>query len=446
MPDFKNKNSPVMEKYNKWYRSKGWSLIPLAVFFILYLLTFIFTGDLYEMPVSVAFMAASFVAILYSKGGKLTNRITQFCRGAANETIIFMVVIFILAGAFAGTAKAMGAVDATVNMMLYLLPQKTILASIFIASCFISMSMGTSTGTIAALAPIAVGVSAQTGIDLPMMLGIVVGGAMFGDNLSFISDTTIVATRTQGVKMQDKFKVNIRIVLPVVLIVLAIYIYQGLELTGNTNVSAADVEWIKVIPYLVVLVAVLAGVNVMAVLSLGIILSGIIGLTTGGFNVWGWTKAMSNGIVMDMGELIIVSLMAGGMFELIRFNGGIDWLIGKLTHNIKSKKSAEFSVAGLISFTNLCTANNTIALIISGPIAKDISNKFNLDGRKVASLLDTFSCFIQGLIPYGAQLLIAAGLAKVSSMAIIPYLYYPFLIGIAAILSILFRYPRKYTS
>lgn len=418
--------------------------MPLAVFFLLYVLTFIFTGDLYQMPVSVAFMAASMAAILYSKGGKLSNRITQFCRGAANETIMLMVVIFILAGAFAGTAKAMGAVDATVNMMLYLLPQKTILASVFIAACFISMSMGTSTGTIAALAPIAVGVSAQAGIDLPLMLGVVVGGAMFGDNLSFISDTTIVATRTQGCNMQDKFKVNIRIVFPVVLIVLGIYIYQGLELSGGTPVSCDQVEWLKVLPYLAVLVVALAGVNVMAVLALGIILSGIIGLFTGGFGVWDWTKAMSNGIVVDMGELIIVSLMAGGMFELIRFNGGIDWLIEKMTRNIRSKRSAEFSIAGLISFTNLCTANNTIALIISEPIAKNISDKFDLDNRKIASLLDTFSCFVQGLIPYGAQLLIAAGLARVSPMEIVPNLYYPFLIGIAAIASIVFRYPRKY--
>lgn len=397
------------------------------------------------MPISVAFMTASFVAILYSKGGKFSNRITQFCRGAANETIMLMVVIFILAGAFAGTAKTMGAVDATVNMMLFLLPQKTILASIFIAACFISMSMGTSTGTIAALAPIAVGVSSQAGIDLPLILGIVVGGAMFGDNLSFISDTTIVATRTQGCKMQDKFKVNIRIVFPVVLIVLGIYIYQGLELTGGTHVTADQVEWLKVVPYIAVLVVALAGVNVMAVLALGIILSGVIGLFTGGFGIWDWTKAMSNGIVVDMGELIIVSLMAGGMFELIRFNGGIDWLIEKMTRNIRSKRSAELSIAGLVSFTNLCTANNTIALIISGPIAKNISDKFNLHGRRVASLLDTFSCFVQGLIPYGAQLLIAAGLAKVNPMEIVPFLYYPFLIGFAAIASIIFRYPRKYT-
>lgn len=433
-----------MNPDKKWYHSKGWALMPLAVFFLLYVLTFIFTGDLYQMPVSVAFMAASMAAVLYSKGGSLTNRITQFCRGAANETIMLMVVIFILAGAFAGTAKAMGAVDATVNMMLYLLPQQTILASVFIAACFISMAMGTSTGTIAALAPIAVGVSSQAGIDLPLMLGIVIGGAMFGDNLSYISDTTIVATRTQGCQMKDKFKVNIRIVFPVIIFVLAIYIYQGFELTTNSSVSLQDVEWLKVLPYLIVLIAALAGMNVMVVLALGVVLSGIIGLITGGFGVWDWTAAMSQGIVVDMGELIIVSLMAGGMFELIRFNGGVDWLISKMTRNIKSKRSAEFSIAGLVSLTNLCTANNTIALIISGPIAKNISDKFNLDNRKIASLLDTFSCFVQGLIPYGAQLLIAAGLANVSPMEIVPYLYYPLLIGIAAIVSIIFRYPRQY--
>ncbi len=428
----------------KWYQSKGWALMPLAVFFLLYLLTFIFTGDLYQMPVSVAFMSASVVAILYSKGGKLTNRINQFCKGAANETILFMIVIFILAGAFAGTAKAMGAVDATVNMMLYLLPQKTILVSLFIAACFISMSMGTSTGTIAALTPIAIGVSAKIGVDLPVILGIVVGGSMFGDNLSFISDTTIVATRTQGCKMQDKFKVNIKIIFPVVLIMLGIYFWQGMELVGNEYIPLQEVEWIKVMPYLVVLLLALFGVNVVAVLAFGIILSGIIGLATSSFNVWNWTAAMSNGVVVDMGELIIVSLMAGGLFELIRFNGGIEWLIQKMTRNIKSKRSAELSIAGLVSFTNLCTANNTIALIISGPIAKKISDRFELDGRKVASLLDTFSCFVQGLIPYGAQLLIAAGLAKISSMEILPYLYYPFLIGLAALASIVFRYPKKY--
>lgn len=434
-----------MSLNNKWYHSKAWALMPLAVFFLLYVITFICTGDMYKMPVSIAFMVASIIAILNSKEKKLNKRISRFCKGAANETIMFMVVIFILAGAFAGTSKAMGAVDATVNMMLYLLPETSILASVFVAACFISMAMGTSTGTIAALAPIAVGLSSQLELNLPLMLGIVVGGAMFGDNLSFISDTTIVATRTQGCNMQDKFKVNIRIVLPVVLLVLAWYIHLGSGINQSINISVNEIEWIKVLPYLSVLVAALCGMNVISVLALGIVLSGSIGLATNSFNIWNWAKAMSEGIVVDMGELIIVSLMAGGMFELIRANGGIDWLIEKMTNNINSKRSAEFAIAGLSSFTNLCTANNTIALIICGPIAKNISDKFNLDNRKVASLLDTFPCFIQGIIPYGAQLLIAAGLAKVSPMEIIPTLYYPLLIGLAALASIVFRYPKKYT-
>ncbi|MFV0290449.1 MAG: Na+/H+ antiporter NhaC family protein [Mangrovibacterium sp.] len=429
----------------KQHQGNAWALLPLAIFFLLYLFTFIFTGDIYKMPVSIAFLIASVVAIVCSKEKKINDRISRFCKGAANETIIFMIIIFILAGAFAGTTKNMGAVDATVNMLLSLLPESSILASIFIAACFISMSMGTSTGTIAALAPIAVGLAPQLSIEIPLILGIVVGGAMFGDNLSFISDTTIVATRTQACNMRDKFKVNIRIVLPVAIIVLAIYAYLGMQLPQLPETILVPIDWIKVVPYLIVLIAAIAGMNVISVLALGITLSGIIGLATQSFNVWNWTQAMSQGIVGDMGELIIVSLMAGGMFELIRHNGGISWLIGILTRRINSKRSAEFAIAGLSSFTNLCTANNTIALIICGPIAKNISDKYQLDNRKVASLIDTFPCFIQGIIPYGAQLLIAAGIAKVNPMEIIPTLYYPFLVGIAATIAIIFQLPRKYS-
>ncbi|MDR2384993.1 MAG: Na+/H+ antiporter NhaC family protein [Tannerella sp.] len=420
--------------------SPDWkALMPLGVFFLLYILTFIFTGDLQKMPVSVAFLTASAVAILFSKGGKMSNHIEIFCRGCANDTILLMIVIFILAGAFAGTAKAMGAVDATVNMVLYLLPDTLIMASIFVAACFISMAMGTSCGTIAALAPIAVGISAQTEIGIPVMLGIVIGGAMFGDNLSFISDTTIVATRTQGCRMKDKFRANFRLVLPVALIVVGIYIFQGINTVDNVESRSYNVvEWVKVIPYIVVLATALTGINVIAVLSMGIILSGIIGIFSGGFDVWAWMTAMSSGIVNDMGELIIVSLMAGGMFEMIRYNGGIDWLINKLTNNIRSKRKAETAIAGLVSFTNLCTANNTIAIIITGPIARQISDKAELSKPRTASLLDTFSCLVQGLLPYGAQLLIASGLASINPMEIIPYLYYPFAMGIMATLSIIY--------
>jgi Na+/H+ antiporter NhaC len=424
--------------------SPDWkALMPLGVFFLLYILTFIFTGSLQKMPISVAFLTASAVAVLFSKGGKMSRHIEIFCRGCANDTILLMIVIFILAGAFAGTAKAMGAVDATVNMVLYLLPETVIMASIFVAACFISMAMGTSCGTIAALAPIAAGISSQTEIGIPAMLGVVVGGAMFGDNLSFISDTTIVATRTQGCRMKDKFRANFRLVLPVALIVLGIYIFQGINTVNNVESRSYTVEWLKVVPYIVVLLTALAGVNVIAVLSTGIILSGIIGIFSGGLDVWGWTTAISIGIVNDMGELIIVSLMAGGMFEMIRYNGGIDWLINKLTRNIRSKRKAEAAVAGLVSFTNLCTANNTIAIIITGPIARQIGERVGLSKPRTASLLDTFSCFVQGSLPYGAQLLIASGLASINPMEIVPYLYYPFAMGIMAILSILcYRYHK----
>ena len=423
----------------------GWALLPFGIFFVLYLSAFFITGDSVNMPISVAFMVTGILAILGVRKVRLNDRIALFCRGAGNETIMLMVLIFVLAGAFAGTAKAMGAVDATVNMILYLLPENAIMASVFVAACFISMAMGTSCGTIAALAPIAVGIAGQTDIGLASMLGIVIGGAMFGDNLSFISDTTIVATRTQGCRMIDKFIVNSRIVIPVTVLLLFYYIYAGREVQLESVVSAADVDWLKVVPYLVVLISALCGVNVMVVLVAGILLSGIIGLLSGGFTVWDWSMSAGGGIVGDMGELIIVSLMAGGIFELVRFNGGIDWLIEKMTRNIKTKRGAELSIGGLVIFTDLCTANNTIALIISGPIAKDISDRVGLDSRKIASLLDTFSCFVQGLIPYGAQLLIAAGIAKVSPVEIVPYLYYPILVGLTAVFSILFRYPRKYS-
>lgn len=424
----------------------GWALLPFGIFFILYLSTFLFTGDLYNMPISVAFMLTGITAIITLKKLKINDRISLFCHGAGNETIMLMVIIFVLAGAFAGTAKAMGAVDATVDMILYLLPAEAIMASIFVAACFISMAMGTSTGTIAALAPIAVGIAAQTNIELAPMVAIVIGGAMFGDNLSFISDITIVATRTQGCSMMDKFKVNSLIVIPLAILVLIYYIYSGISVQSeNIGISFSDVQWLKVMPYLVVLISALCGVNVMIVLLLGIILSGGIGLIDGGFDVWHWATSAGSGIVGDMGELIIVSLMAGGIFEIVRFNGGIDWVIQKMTKNIKTKRGAELSIGGLVMFTDLFTANNTIAIIISGSIAKDISTKFGLDSRKIASLLDTFSCFVQGIIPYGAQLLIASRLAKINPIEIVPYLYYPILIGIGAFLSVMFRYPRKYS-
>lgn len=420
------------------------ALLPLAVFFALYLITFAFTGDLSRMPVVVAFLLTAITALCIP-GGNLSHRLSVFCKGAANETVLFMVVIFILAGAFAASARAMGAVDATVQITLRFLPQNMIPAGLFLAACFISMAMGTSCGTIAALTPIAAGLSAQTGMSLPAIIGIVVGGAMFGDNLSFISDTTIVATRTQGVRMRDKFIVNLRIVLPAAILATLVYLYQGLGLNTVAITTADYTAWIKVIPYIVVLATALAGVNVTTVLLTGLLLCGLTGLCTGSFTVWEWAQATQTGIVTDMGELIIVSLMAGGLFEVIRLNGGVEWLVARLTRNIRSRRKAEGSLAALTVFTNLCTANNTVALIITGPIARNISLGYRIDPRRTASLLDTFSCFAQSILPYGAQLLIASGLAGgVTPVAIIPYLYYPFLIGLASVVAILFRYPRRY--
>jgi Na+/H+ antiporter NhaC len=422
-------------------RPSGRALLPLGAFFLLYILTFVYAGDLSQMPISVAFLATSAVAVLSSKGRNVMRRIEIFCHGAANNTILLMVVIFILAGAFSGTARAMGAVDATVNIILHLLPAELVTASIFTAACFISMSMGTSCGTIAALTPIAAGLSAQTAaIGLPALVGAVVGGSMFGDNLSFISDTTIVATRTQHVEMKDKFRANFKLVMPVAVIVLTVYIVQGMPVVDAHGMQTEinGLEWSKALPYLVVLLMALSGINVITVLSLGIVLSGIIGWATGGFSLWQWCSAMSGGIVSDMGELIIVSLMAGGLFEIIRFNGGIEWLILKLTRKVHSAKQAEGAIAALTAFTGLCTANNTIALIITGPLAKQIGDGFNLNPKRIASLIDTVSCSVQSILPYGAQLLIAAGLASISPVATIPHLYYPFGLALTVIVSILF--------
>ena len=419
--------------------ANAWALIPLLVFLFTYLVVSLLAGDFYKMPITVAFVISSVVAIAISKGKTLSDRIEQFCHGAANSNIMLMVLIFILAGAFAQTAKDMGAINAAVNLAMSVLPGNLLAAGIFLAACFISISVGTSVGTIVALAPVAIGIAERTGMPGALMLGVVVSGAMFGDNLSFISDTTIVATRTQGCKMSDKFKVNIRIAMPIAIVTGIIYVVVGN--VANGSYPTESIEWVKVFPYLVVLVSAICGVNVMLVLFIGILLSGIVGIMTGGFDVWGWTSSMGLGIT-NMGELIIVTLLAGGMLEMIRYNGGINWIILKLTSHIKSLKSAELSIAALVSFANLCTANNTIALIMSGPIAKDIADGFKVDPRRSASILDMFSCFVQGVIPYGAQLLMASGLGGVSPIEVMRYLYYPYLLGLGALLAILFGYPK----
>mgnify|MGYP003562137153 FL=1 len=418
------------------------ALSPLLVFMCLYLVTSVWVNDFYKVPITVAFLFSSCYAIAITRGLNLEHRRQQCSAGASNKNILLMIWIFVLAGAFAQSAKAMGAIDATVNLTLQILPDNLLIAGIFIASCFISLSIGTSVGTIVALTPVAIGLAQKTGIDLPYMVGVVVGGSFFGDNLSFISDTTIASTKTQECVMRDKFRVNSMIVVPAAIVVLGIYIFQGLSITAP--VALTSIEWIKVVPYLIVLGTAISGINVMLVLLLGIISTGAVGLYTGSFDFFGWFASMGNGII-GMGELIIVTLLAGGMLETIRYNGGIDYIINALTKRVKNKRGAELSIAALVSIANLCTANNTIAIITTGPIARNIAIKFHLDRRKVASILDTFSCFIQGIIPYGAQMLIAAGLANISPIHIIGNLYYPFMMGLFALTAILIRYPRQYS-
>ena len=418
------------------------ALSPLMVFIAFYLVTSIIAGDFYKIPITVAFMVSSVYAIIISSGKPLMSRINIFSRGAATEQMMLMIWIFVLAGAFAHSAKMMGSIDATVNLTLSLLPPQMILAGMFLAACFISLSIGTSVGTIAALTPIAAGVASETCTDVAMMTAIIVGGSFFGDNLSFISDTTIMATQTQGCRLSDKFRVNAFIVAPAALVILVVYLLMGSGVSAPQQIPS--VQWVKVIPYLAVLITAIFGMNVMAVLTLGILLTGAIGMLTGSFGFYDWLGAMGEGI-LSMGELIIVTMMAGGMLELIRQQGGIDFLIRLLTRRVSSKRGAELSIATLVSLVDMCTANNTVAILTVGGIAKQIGDRFGVDNKKCASILDTFSCTIQGMIPYGAQILIAAGLTSLNPVAILPYLYYPFTLGIVALLSIFLRYPRRYS-
>lgn len=401
-----------------------------------------------NLSLTVAFMISSIYAIAISGGMPIKSRVDTYSKGAGANNLMLMLWIYVLAGSFAASAKAMGAVDATVNLALSILPASMILPGLFLAACFISVSIGTSVGTVVALVPIAAGLAHSMDVNTGMMTAIIVGGAYFGDNLSFISDTTVVATQTQNCKMSDKFRVNSLIVVPAAVIVLAIYAVMGIGLQAPTDIP--EVEYIKVLPYLVVLVTAVAGMNVMAVLTMGTLLCGVIGVScqllgaTGGYGLFGWFSAMGNGII-GMGELVIIAMMAGGMLEIIRENGGINYIIDKITAHVSNKRGAELSIAALVSMVNVCTANNTVAILTVGNIAKKIGDKFGVDNRKAASILDTFSCSVQGLIPYGVQMLLAAGLANLSPMDILPYLYYPLAIGIAALFSILFRYPKRYS-
>lgn len=401
-----------------------------------------------SLSLTVAFMISSIYAVAISGGMPVRKRVDTYSKGAGANNLMLMLWIYVLAGSFAASAKAMGAVDATVNLALSILPASMILPGLFLAACFISVSIGTSVGTVVALVPIAAGLAHSMDANVGMMTAIIVGGAYFGDNLSFISDTTVVATQTQNCKMSDKFKVNSMIVVPAAVLVLIAYSVMGVGLQAPTHIN--EVEYMKVLPYLIVLVTAIAGMNVMAVLTLGTLLCGAIGIgshllgASGSYDLFGWFSAMGNGII-GMGELIIIAMMAGGMLEIIRENDGIDFIINKITGHVNSKRGAELSIAALVSMVNICTANNTVAILTVGNISKKIGDRFGVDNRKAASILDTFSCMVQGLIPYGVQMLLAAGLANLSPMDILPYLYYPLAIGVAALLAILLRYPKRYS-
>ena len=424
------------------------ALSPLAVFVVLYLVTSIIAGDFYKVPITVAFLLSSVFAVIVCGGipqkssMPIAERVSIFSRGASTGNMMLMLWIFVLAGAFANTAKVMGSIDATVNLTLSVLPGNMIFAGLFLAACFVSISIGTSVGTIVALTPIAAGVAQTTGMSIPMLTAVIVGGSLFGDNLSFISDTTIAATSTQGCKLSDKFRVNSFLVMPVALLILIAYGVIGAGIESPHDV--VEVSFLKVLPYIVVLITAICGMNVMAVLTLGILMTGAIGLIDGAFDVFGWFAAMGDGI-KGMGELIVITMMAGGMLELIKVNGGIDVVISLITKHIKTKRSAELSIAALVGMVNVCTANNTVAIITTGGIAKQIGDRFGIDNRKCASILDTMSCCVQGVIPYGAQMLMAAGLANVNPVSIMPHLYYPYLLGIVTILAIIIRYPRRYS-
>ena len=401
-----------------------------------------------SLSLTVAFMISSIYAVAISGGMPVRKRVDTYSKGAGANNLMLMLWIYVLAGSFAASAKAMGAVDATVNLALSILPASMILPGLFLAACFISVSIGTSVGTVVALVPIAAGLAHSMDANVGMMTAIIVGGAYFGDNLSFISDTTVVATQTQNCKMSDKFKVNSMIVVPAAVLVLIAYSVMGVGLQAPTHIN--EVEYMKVLPYLIVLITAIAGMNVMAVLTLGTLLCCAIGIgshllgASGSYDLFGWFSAMGNGII-GMGELIIIAMMAGGMLEIIRENGGIDFIINKITAHVNSKRGAELSIAALVSMVNICTANNTVAILTVGNISKKIGDRFGVDNRKAASILDTFSCMVQGLIPYGVQMLLAAGLANLSPMDILPYLYYPLAIGVAALLAILLRYPKRYS-
>lgn len=419
-----------------------YTLSPLLVFLISYLGLCLLGGDFSHSSITlVAFLMASVFGLAITKGNS-QERLKRFSEGAGHPTVLLMVWIYVMAGAFAYCAKQMGCIEATVDLTLHLLPPSFLLPGIFLAACFVSLAVGTSCGTIVQLVPIAVGIAAKTDIDLPLMVATVVGGAYFGDNLSFISDTTIAATQTQGCQMRDKFRANLRLVLPVALLMLVLYYLLGRE--AQILQDPHPIDLLLVLPYLAVIITAVCGLDVMLVLVVGILLTGLIGMWRNSFTLFSWMDQLGTGMI-SMGELILMAMLAAGLLELIRHNGGIDYLLRHVTRGVHGRRGAELSIASLVCLINICTANNTVAILTAGPIARKIAEHYQIPPQRSASILDTASCFTQGLLPYGVQLLLATSLVNqlsevpFSPASAIPYLFYPMGIGIAVLISALFK-------
>ncbi len=411
---------------------------PILVFLIFYLAVSIIIGDFYKMPIAVALLVASAWAVAIMRGTPLSKRVEVFSRDAGSSNVMYMVWIFILAGAFASLAKATGSVEATVNLALQWLPAEMLIPGLFFAACFISLSIGTSVGTVVALTPLAVQLATSESESVAFFVAVVIGGAFFGDNLSFISDTTIAATRTQGCRMNDKFKANLWIALPAAIGSLVLYAVLGSH-APNTEALGESNSWL-ILPYLTIIVTALAGVNVTVVLAIGTIVAIALGLWLG-YDLITLFGFMGEGID-SVGNLVIITLLAAGMLGLIKEAGGIQYILQVLTSRINGIRGAQCAIAFLVSIVNLCTANNTVAIITVGSLSRDISQRYGIDPRKSASILDSCSCIVQSIIPYGAQTLLATSLAGISPVAPWPYLYYPWMLAIMVALSIIFRFPR----
>ena len=421
-------------------KGNPWALLPIGVFLIIFLGAGILTGDFNTMPAIVGFLIALSIAFCQNRKVDFQRKLTIISRGIGEENIVTMCLIFLAAGAFSGTISAAGGVESTVNLGLSIMPPSIAVTGLFVIGCFISVSMGTSVGTITAMAPIGAGIAQETGLSVPLCLGAVVCGAMFGDNLSMISDTTIAAVRTQGCEMKDKFRENFLIVLPAAIVTALLFFFVARSQSGALvlDKAAYDFQIVRVIPYLVVLVGALIGVNVFVILIGGTILSAIVGISTGAFAFSELFQKMGEGVT-SMYDITVISIIVAAIVALVREYGGIAFLLDVIRGKIRGARGGELGISLLVFLVDCCTANNTVAIVMAGPIAKEISDEYQISPKRSASLLDIFASVGQGVIPYGAQLLTAAGMAAVSPVEIMPFLYYPILIGISAIFFIMFR-------